>query len=107
VIDPLLQGSERFGTQPVNANPGIGLGLVVQHFDQAAPAEYAEMPAHRRPTHAATPRQLAGGQRIGGKQMDHLPARWVGQGKKNRLDLINHNVNCYQYGYILSSRDAI
>ena len=72
------------------------------HLHQAASPEHAQVAAHGGTAHLAFTGEFARGEPIAAQQADYPAASRVGQRGERRFNMINHIVNYYYKGYVLS-----
>ncbi len=90
LVEPCLEGDEGLGTQPVDAYTRVVADALGCDFDQAAGAQYAQVPAHGGTAHRGRGGELAGTARTLAEQVHHLPASRVGQGGQRPIEFIHH-----------------
>jgi hypothetical protein len=93
-IDPVFQGTEWFGPEPIDAEPGVEFGaLVVNDFDEAGPSEDAEVAAERGAAERASGGDFTGRELPASQHLNDSKPRRVGEGGESGFQLINQYVN--------------
>src|SRR5262249_33476638 len=76
LLEPIAQRGEPLGPEPIDAHTRV---VVLRRLDDPALAQHAEVAAHGRPARAERIRDVARAPRLAAEQIDHAPARRIGE----------------------------